>query len=204
MKIIFGTTNKRKIDDFKNLINILKLDIEVLSLNDINFKEEIEENGLTIDDNSLIKAKTIYEFCLKKSLNYAIITDDSGLFVEVLNGEPGIYTGRYALDEIQKNPNLPKYQSVIKLLKKMENEENRKAFYKTCVTFVDKNGNYFQEFGETNGLIAKEIIGPLEKPYFYSIFIEEKSGKVFTELTKDELENTYRFKALKKVLTKIK
>lgn len=67
MKIIFGTTNERKIEDLKNIINQLNLDLEILSLNDINWKlGEIEETGKTIEENSLIKAEVIYDYCKKK------------------------------------------------------------------------------------------------------------------------------------------
>lgn len=204
MKIVFGTTNERKIDDLKNLIEILNLDIEVLSLKDINYQEEIEETGLSLSDNSLIKAGAIYKYLKTLNLNYIIITDDSGLFVDSLNGEPGIYTGRYADLDIQKNPNLPKYQCVIKLLDKLKDIENRNAFYKCVVTCMFPDGSYFQETGESLGSISKEIIGVLNKPYFYSVFIDNKYQKAFSELRDEELQDTYRYKGLKKVLKKIK
>ena len=93
MKTIFGTTNKRKISDLLNIINSNQLDIEVLTLSDIGWDlEDIDENGSTLEENSLIKAKAIYKFCQNNNINYHILTDDSGLFVEVLNGEPVIYT----------------------------------------------------------------------------------------------------------------
>ena len=81
MKVIFGTTNKRKIEDLLNIITNNNLDIEVLTLEDINWDEgEIEENGKSLEENSLIKAEAIYNFCLNHNLSYPIITDDSGLF----------------------------------------------------------------------------------------------------------------------------
>lgn len=93
MKTIFGTTNKRKIDNLLNIINSNQLDIEVLTLSDIGWDlGDIDENGSTLEENSLIKAKAIYKFCQNNNINYHILTDDSRLFVEVLNGEPVIYT----------------------------------------------------------------------------------------------------------------
>ena len=204
MKIVFGTTNKRKIEDLKNLIKILNLDMQILSLDDINYKEEIEETGLSLEENSLIKAKAIYKFSRDFNLNYIIITDDSGLFVDSLNGEPGIYTGRYADFERKNNPNLPKHQCVIKLLDKLKNIDNRTAFYKCVVTCMFPDGSYFQETGESLGSISREIIGELNKPYFYSVFIDDKYQKVFSELCDYELQDTYRYKGLEKVLRKIK
>ena len=93
MKTIFGTTNKRKISDLLNIINSNQLNVEVLTLSDIGWDlGDIDENGSTLEENSLIKAKAIYKFCQNNNINYHILTDDSGLFVEVLNGEPVIYT----------------------------------------------------------------------------------------------------------------
>ena len=132
------------------------------------------------------------------------MTDDAGLFVDVLNGEPGIYTARYADDEIALNPELPKYQCVVKLLRKLNNEENRKAAYRCCVTTMMPNGEYIQEIGESKGSIAKEIIGELKKPYFYSVFILEGTNVAFNELKVKELDDTYRYNALRKSLTRIK
>ncbi len=204
MKIIFGTTSLRKQQDLKILIDLLKLDIQVLDLNDIGWdRGEIVEYGKTIEENSLIKANAILNFCKDKNLNYPIITDDSGLFCDGLNGEPGVYTGRYADEEIKQNPNLPQYQSVFKLLKKLENNKNRKASYRSCVTCMMPDGTFFQEFGESSGHISKKIIGNLTKPYLYSIFVLNNSNKSLDNLTNEELINTYRFNSLKKVLTKM-
>lgn len=205
MKVIFGTTNKRKVEDFENIIKELDLDIEVLTMDDIGWdKGEIEENGYSIEENSLIKANAILSFCKDHSIEYPIITDDAGLYVDALNGEPGIYTARYADDEIEKNPELPKHQCVIKLLRKLNNESNRKATYKCCVTVMMPNGDYYQEYGMSSGYIAREIIGILKRPYFYSVFILNGSDVAFSDLTENELKHTYRYNALRKSLNQFK
>ena len=205
MKIIFGTTSKRKIEDLKDLINKMQLNIEVLSMKDINWdRGEIEEYGTTIEENSLIKANAILAFCQEHNLNYPIITDDAGLFVEVLNGEPGVYTARYADDELALNPNLPEYQCIFKLLNKLNGNENRNAKYRCCVTIMLPNRKYHQEFGESDGTISKKIIGQLKKPYFYSVFILNGTNIAFNNLNKEELDETYRYKALRKTLKYIK
>lgn len=130
------------------------------------------------------------------------MTDDAGLFVDALNGEPGIYTARYADDELTLNPNLPKHQCVIKLLRNLNNKVNRNAKYRCCVTCMMPSGDYNQEIGESNGTIAKEIIGELKKPYFYSVFVLEGTNVAFNELKGEELDNTYRYNALRKSLKK--
>lgn len=203
MNLIFGTTNKRKVEDLQNIINEMNLDIQVLSMEDIGWNRgEIEETGFTIEENSLIKATAILSFCKDNNIEYPIMTDDAGLFVDALNGEPGIYTVRYADNELALNPNLPKHQCVIKLLRKLNNQENRNAKYRCCVTIMMPSGDYKQEIGESNGTIAKEIIGELKKPYFYSVFILEGTNVAFNELKGKELDNTYRYNALRKSLKK--
>lgn len=142
---------------------------------------EIEENGKTIEENSLIKANTIYNFCKTNNISYPIITDDAGLFCEALDGIPGIYTARYTADELPENHELPKYQCVIKLLRKINNVENRNASYRCCVTCMMPNGTSFQEIGESKGSIAEKIISELNKPYFYSVFILNGYSKGFSD-----------------------
>lgn len=206
MKVVFGTTNKRKIEDLQNLINSLKLDIEVLGMNDIGWdRGEIEENGTTINENSLIKANAIHAFCKENNIHYPIITDDAGLFCDALAGKPGIFTARYAEDELNENPKLPKHQCVIKLLRQLENNSNRTAYYKCAVTYMNSTGEYFQEIGQSKGEIAEDIIGELKKPYFYSVFILEGTNKAFSDITDENiLKNTYRYDALKKILARTK
>ena len=86
MKIIYGSSNKAKLQEVEDFFKNNKIDVEVLSLKDIGFNEEIDENGETFEENSLIKANAIKEFCTKKDINEIIITDDAGLCVDALNG----------------------------------------------------------------------------------------------------------------------
>lgn len=202
MDLLFATTNKRKLEDLHNIVSANKLDINILGLNDIGWKDaDIEENGTSLEENSLIKARTVYAYCQSKGLSYTILTDDAGLFVETLEGEPGIYTARYADEEIKNNPTLPKYQCLYKLLEKMAEQKNRKAYYKCVTTCMFPDKAYFQEIGITEGKIAEEIKTPIKKPYFYSIFmVDEKS---FNELGLEELKKTYRYQAIENSLKKI-
>ncbi len=203
MEIIFGTTNERKTEDLQNIIHKMNLDIKVLSMKDIGWdRGEIEENGSSIEENSLIKARAILDFCRDHHLEFPIMTDDSGLFVDALNGEPGVYTARYADDELALDAELPKYQCVIKLLRKLKDQENRNAQYRCCVTTMMPNGEYHQEIGCSEGTIAKDIIGELKRPYFYSIFILKGTNVAFNELNEEELDHTYRYHALRKSLNR--
>lgn len=201
MKIIFATTNNRKLEDLINVINEENLDLEVLSLNDIGWNlGEIDENGSTIEENSLIKAKSVFDFCKQSNIDYPIVTDDAGLFVNALGGQPGIYTARYADEELAQNPNLPKHYVLLKLLDNLQFADDRSAEYRCAVTIMFSNGEYKQFTSKTKGYISNEIAEPIKKPYFYSLFIEEKAQKPFNQLNTAELKNTYRFKALKNSL----
>ena len=204
MIIIFGTTNERKTEDLRNIVKKLNLDIEIKSLKDIVWNRgEIAETGSTLEENSLIKASAIYNFCKENNINYPILTDDAGLFVESLNGEPGVYTGRYADKEIAENPTLPKYECLNKLLKKLNGISNRKAYYKCVVTCMYPDETYFQDYGISQGEINDDIVEPIKKPYFYSVFKLINTDKTFNLLTEEELSNSYRYNALNKVLKKI-
>lgn len=204
MKVIFGTTNPRKVEDLNIVIKEFDLDIEVQSLADIGWGDaEIEESGTTLEENSLIKARAIYEFCQKKGITDPIITDDAGLYVEALNGEPGIYTARYADKERQEDPTLPKYECVNKLLRKLESETNRNAQYRCVVTCMYSNGEYFQVKETSDGVIAEEIVQPIINPYFYTVFVLNDTNKTLNNIPKDERSNLYRYKAFEKVLKKI-
>lgn len=204
MKVIFGTTNKRKIEDLNNICNVLGCSVEVLGLNDIGWDlGDIDETGSTLEENSLIKANVIHDFCVKKGINYPIITDDAGLFCKSLNGEPGIYTARYADDEIALDENLPKFQCVVKLLRKLNGVTDRRAKYRCVVTCMMDDGSYFQESSESYGSIADDIIGELKKPYFYSVFVLDGTECAFGDLDSSKLSDTYRYKTLEKTLKKI-
>ncbi len=204
MVIIFGTTNERKIEDLRNVVKGFNLDLDIRSLTDIGWDlGDILENGSTLEENSLIKATAIYNFCKDNNISYPILTDDAGLFVESLNGEPGIYTARYAEEELLQNSSLPKYEGVNKLLRNLNGITNRNAYYKCVVTCMFQDGTYFQEFGISEGEIVENIVEPLRKPYFYSVFKLLNINKTFNLLSEEELKSTYRYSAFNKVLTKL-
>ncbi len=85
MEIIYATTNKAKKEQVQNFINFNGYDVKLISLKDIGFNEEIEENGKTFEENSYIKAKTVKEFCKKNNIKKIIVADDAGLMVDALN-----------------------------------------------------------------------------------------------------------------------
>ncbi len=201
MKVIFATTNNRKLEDLNNIISENGLNLEVLSLSDIGWdRGEIEENGNTIYENSLIKANSVLDFCKDHKIDYPIITDDAGLFVDALNGDPGIYTARYADLELSQNKDLPKHYILIKMLNNMANKTNRDCEYRCAITIMFSDGTYKQFDGSTKGLIDTKINEPIKKPYFYSLFIDKDTLLPFNQLTSEQLKNTYRYTTLAKAL----
>ena len=85
MEIIYATTNENKKKQVQVFLDFNHYDVKLLTLKDIGFDEEIDENGETFEENSEIKAKTVKEFCEKNNINKIIVADDAGLMVDALN-----------------------------------------------------------------------------------------------------------------------
>lgn len=198
MKIIYGTSNRGKLQEIKDFFKNNKLNVEILSLKDINFNKEIEENGKTFEENSLIKAKAIKEFCTNHNINEIIVTDDAGLCVDALGGRPGVYSARYA------GNHAPQEVTINKLLNEMKDvpEEKRTAKFVCVLTAILKDKKVIVARGETKGRIAKEP-GPMGKLTYGPIFISDEFGKVMNELTAEQLKHTHREKALIELLKKL-
>lgn len=199
MKIIYGTSNEHKIKQVEEMFKYENVNIEIISLKDIGFNEEIEENGKTFEENSLIKAKAIEEFCNKKNIKEIIVTDDAGLCVDALNGEPGVYSARYAGDHA------PQEVTIKKLLDNMKNvpEDKRTAKFVCVLTTILKDGSVIVERGETLGKIANKP-GPMGNLTYMPVFIPDGFNKVMNEFTDEELTVTHREKAFAKLIEKLK
>ena len=118
MEIIYGTGNKDKVHAMRNIIKFHGFDAKLYTIKDIGFNEEIIEDGKTFEENSEIKAKAIKKFCEKNNIkDKIIVTDDAGICVDKLNGEPGIYTARYA------GENATQKEQIDKLLNNMNQWE---------------------------------------------------------------------------------
>lgn len=198
MKIIYGSGNAGKVQEVKELLKNNKIDVELLSLKDINFNEEIDENGKTFEENSLIKAKAIKDFCTRNNINEIVITDDAGLCVDALDGRPGVYSARYAGDHA------PQEEVIKKLLSELENvpDEKRTAQFVCVLTAILKDGRIIVARGETKGRIAKTP-GTMGKLTYGPIFVPDEYGKVMNELTSEQLKHTHREKALVELLNRI-
>ncbi len=135
MKIVLATGNKGKLREFKQMCQD-----EVVAFSDLLGAFEIVEDGDTFADNALIKARTIYEKLGTKnpSINYLVISDDSGISLPVLNGAPGIYSARYAGVGVTDKDNLYKLIDAVKA----KGLKSTPAYYTAAIAIVSKYGEY--------------------------------------------------------------
>ena len=198
MKIIYASGNENKINEVRTLFKNHNIKTEILSLKDIGFNEEIEENGITFEENSRIKAKAVKEFCNKNGINEIIIADDAGLCVDALNGAPGVHSARYAGDHAPQIVSLTKLMNELKDIPK----EKRTANFICFLTAILPNGEIVTAEGITKGSISEKI-GTLGGLTFCPVFIPDGSKRVMNDMTDAEKENTHREKAIKELINKL-
>lgn len=193
-KLILASNNKKKVKEMKEILK--DIDIEVRSLEDERINIDVVEDGKTFEENAKKKAKEIYEYLLeRKDSNFIVLADDSGLEVNYLNGEPGIYSARYAGEHGNDSKNNEKLLNKLKGVLK----SNRGAkFICQLAMFTDK-GEYFKVTGEVEGYIIEELHG--DGGFGYDpLFFYEPLDKTFAELTSEEKnEISHRGKALKEL-----
>lgn len=188
-KIIIATNNQGKVKDFETLFQ--PLGYEVLSLRDFEHVLEPEETGVTFEENAVIKAEGVM-----KQLNYPVIADDSGLEVDALGGEPGVYSARYAGVEKDDEANLQK------VLRKLEDVDDdlRTARYVCVLACAVPGKKTFTVRGECDGIIGKEKVGT-EGFGYDPIFYVPNLGKTMAQLTTEEKNKmSHRHIALEKLL----
>lgn len=192
MKIVFATNNKHKLSEIRD---ILGNEIEVLSLDEIDCHADIPETSDTLEGNALQKAHYVYD-------NYHIscFADDTGLEVDALGGEPGIYSARYAGNNHDSEANMTK------LLAKLGDNKNRKARFRTVIALILDGKNVEEKIfeGIVEGSIIKERRGG-EGFGYDPIFQPEGYNHTFAELGSD-IKNkiSHRAKATAKLVDELK
>lgn len=190
--IVLASNNKHKVEEFKEILK----EYNILTLNDIEYYEEIEENGKTFEENALIKAKTINNYLKQKALDYIVISDDSGLCVDSLNGAPGVYSARYAGVHGDDKANRDK------LIKDLQGK-NRKANFVCNIVVYYPNDEYKVFVGKTEGEIIEEERGSKEFGYD-CIFYSYDLNKTFGEASSEEKNNvSHRGRAIKEMLKEL-
>ncbi len=166
MKICFATNNKHKLEEIRAQ---LSNKFELLSLEDIQCFDELPENQTTLEGNSKEKASFLYD-----KFGIDCFADDTGLEVEALNGEPGVYSARYA------GPQRSNDDNIRLLLSKLDNNNNRKARFRTVISLY-LGGNFHQFEGIVEGNITNTLAG--RNGFGYDpIFIPEDQQKTFAEM----------------------
>jgi len=176
MTIVFATNNNHKLSEIQD---ILGSTIEVKSLKDIGCYVDIPETGTTLEENAQIKANYVWD-----NFQTMVFADDTGLEIDALNGEPGVYSARYAGGEGHDSE-----ANIQKVLANLQGVENRKARFRTVIAFIykdKKTGNKTTKLieGIVDGSIITEKRG--EAGFGYdAIFVPEGYDKTFGELGMD-------------------
>ncbi len=141
MKLILASNNKNKLREFRQIVK--DLPIELISQKEAGCDFEVEETGTTFEENAFLKASAV-----TNATGCAAVADDSGLCVDALNGEPGIYSARYGLGHEASDTERYQY-----LLKKLEGIENRSARFVCCICCTFPDGRVLKSRGECEGEI---------------------------------------------------
>lgn len=191
MKLLVATNNQGKLKEFNKILG--ELGIECVSLRDMGITAEVEETGTTFLENALLKAKEIYNIA-----KIPTISDDSGLMVDVLDGEPGVYSARYAGEPSDDNRNMDK------LLAKLKGEPNRTARFKSVIAAVFSEDDILVSEGECEGVIIDEKRG--DNGFGYDpIFYVEALEKTFAEMTDSEKNSlSHRGNAIRNLKEQLK
>ena len=173
MKLVFATNNKHKLSEIRA---ILGDEIDILSLEDINCHADIPETADTLEGNALQKAQYVVDH-----FGMSCFADDTGLEVDALNGEPGIYSARYAGEEHDSEANMTK------LLNNLGQNNNRKAQFRTVIALLEVKGGKIRQHlfeGIVKGEIIRERRGgegfgydPIFQPEGYQQTFAEMSGE---------------------------
>ena len=193
-KLIISTGNQNKVDEIAVILK--DLPIEILSKKEIGLGDlNVIEDGATLEENSILKAKALAE-----KTNYMVVADDSGLFVDYLNGDPGIYSSRYGGEEGNNEKNNKK------LLEKLKNVplEERKAQFKCVIVLITEDKELVVVEGQCKGTIGHQLKG--NNGFGYDpLFTPEGYSETFGELD-EEIKNkiSHRAKALEGLKKEIK
>ena len=198
-KIILASNNAHKIEEIKKILE--GLPFEIKSLKDENINIDIEEDGNIFEDTAKKKASEIANFLKNRGeKEFIVMADDSGLEVDYLNGEPGIYSARYAGEHGNDKKNNEKLLKELKGVAK----EKRGAQFVCQIVLVNENNKYLSIRGEVRGRILEELSG--KEGFGYDpLFFYAPLNKTFGELSSEEKNSvSHRACALKELKNRIK
>lgn len=179
-RLVLASNNKGKIVEIKRLLE--KFPIEVLSLKDMGIDIDVEEDGLTFEENAKKKSVEIYkELIGRGEKDFIVMADDSGLEVDYLNGEPGVFSARYAGEHGNDKKNNEKLLNKLSGVKR----EDRKARFVCELALITDKNEYFNVKGHVDGIILEEEYG--EGGFGYDpLFLYEPFNKTLAEISMEE------------------
>jgi len=194
MKVVLASKNKHKLAEISKITE--KFDMELILQSELGVNIDVEETGTTFEENSLIKARAVME-----ATGLPALADDSGIAVDALNGEPGIYSARYGFDD-----SLDDWGRLELLLKNTEQvpDGQRQAQFVCVITMITPDETVIQARGEIHGELLRAPVG--ENGFGYDpIFYYPPLGKSTAELSPEEKnEVSHRANALKEFYKKLK
>lgn len=185
-RIIIATSNEGKMDDIRAILK--DVEIELVSLKDLGLSPDIEENGVTFEENAIIKAKKVMELT-----NEVVLADDSGIEVDYLDKAPGVYSARF-LGE--KTSYTIKNQYIINQLSDVS-EEERSARFICAIACAFPNGEVITRRGTIEGYISKEICGSNGFGYDPIFYVPEFKCTTAEMSAEQKNEISHRGKALR-------
>lgn len=188
MEIILATNNNGKISEMKK--KLLKYGINVVSQKEADLNIEVEETGETFEENAILKAELIYKMTGK-----AVIADDSGLEIDALNGQPGVFSHRFA------GANATDEDRIKKILYLMDGitEKDRTARFRCVICYISEDGERNMFDGTVEGKIGFEARG--DNGFGYDPIFVLDNGKTFAEISADEKNNlSHRGRAISKLM----
>ena len=196
MTLVFASNNQHKLQEVRQ---ILPEHITVLSLKEIGFHHDIDETGLTLEENSAIKAQTIWQWITSNQLSQdvdGVFADDTGLEIAALAGQPGVRTARWAGEECNDVANRRK------VLEMLQGEQNRQAQFRTVVTLITPRTT-LQVEGIVRGRISSQEEG--EGGFGYDpVFIPEGYDQTFATLPAEVKNNiSHRARAMQALKEKL-
>lgn len=190
MKLAIATNNAHKLSEIRAILG--DSFEQLLSLKDLGIDVDVEETGTTLEENALLKARTICKLCKLPTL-----ADDTGLMVDALDGAPGVYSARYA-GEAHNDAN-----NRALLLKNLEGKTSRRAHFSTVIAICYPNGDFITANGCVEGSILHEERGN-EGFGYDSLFYSDELGKTFAQATPEEKNSvSHRGRALHAMLEKL-
>lgn len=194
MKVVLASKNKHKLEEISQITE--KFGMELVLESDLGVDIDVEETGSTFEENSFLKAEAVM-----KATGLPALADDSGIAVDALNGEPGIYSARYGFDE-----SLDDWGRLQLLLKNTEQvpDERRQAKFVCVITLVTPQQEIIQARGEVHGMLLRTPAG--QGGFGYDpIFYYQPLGKSLAELTPEEKNQvSHRANALQVFYQKLK